>query len=62
MFFAGCTAHKKTTAPSEWIDLFNGKNLDGWYVYIRNTPVDLDSAGVFTVDDKMLHVSGKYYG
>ena len=42
--------------------LFNGKNLDGWYVYIRNTPIDLDSAGVFTVGGKMLHVSGKYFG
>jgi hypothetical protein len=46
----------------KFISLFNGKNFDGWYVYIRNNPIDTDTAGVFTVDDKMIHVSGKYFG
>ncbi len=42
--------------------LFNGKNLDGWYTFVRNSPIATDTAGVFTVDDKMIHVSGKYFG
>ena len=42
--------------------LFNGKDLSGWYTYIRNSPIDMDTAGVFTVEDKMVHVSGKYFG
>ena len=46
----------------KFTSLFNGKNLDGWYIYIRDAPVDTDTAGVFTVDDKMIHVSGKYFG
>lgn len=45
-----------------FVSLFNGKDLDGWYVYIRDNPIDTDTAGVFTVDDKMIHVSGKYFG
>ena len=46
----------------KYTSLFNGKDLDGWYIYIRDTPLDIDTAGVFTVHDNMLHVSGKYFG
>ena len=50
------------TKAQEFSSLFNGKNLDGWYIYIRNSPVGADTSGVFTVQNNMLHVSGKYFG
>ena len=42
--------------------LFNGKNLDGWYVYLRGLPAGQDTANIFTVHDNMLHISGKTFG
>jgi len=50
------------TKAQKFISLLNGKNLEGWYVYLRDTPLDMDTANVFTVQDKMLHISGKYFG
>src|SRR5215203_4453326 len=42
--------------------LFNNKNLDGWYVYLRNQPVGQDPEGIFSVKDNMLLVTGKTFG
>lgn len=36
--------------------LFNGRNLDDWYVYTAETKND--NPGVFQVIDNMIHVSG----
>lgn len=64
LFFLGCiivVGETKLLAQRS-IPLFNGKNLDGWYVYL-NPKVGLqepDSA--FTVHDNMLHITGKSVG
>lgn len=42
--------------------LFNGTNLDGWYVYLSDSPAGRDTANIFTVHDNMLHISGKTFG
>jgi hypothetical protein len=42
--------------------LFNGKDLDGWYVYLRNTDQNRDTGKVFTAHDNLLHVSGETFG
>lgn len=38
------------------IQLFNGKNLDGWYIHTRET--QSENPGIFTVVDGMLKISG----
>jgi hypothetical protein len=43
------------------IKLFNGKNLDGLYTWLSDTKYE-DPDKVFTVEDGMLHVSGKRFG
>ncbi len=43
------------------IELFNGKNLDGWTVNVRDRGAD-DVNGVFTVQDGVLRVSGEEWG
>ena len=45
----------------EVIKLFNGKNLDGLYTYLKDTGYE-DPEKVFTVVDGMLHISGEKYG
>src|SRR5258708_34512680 len=44
------------------INLFNGKNLDGWYTFLQHRGRDADPKKVFTVKDKVLRVSGEEWG
>ncbi|MEZ6130619.1 MAG: DUF1080 domain-containing protein [Planctomycetaceae bacterium] len=52
------TAISPTDGP---IKLFNGKNLEGFYTWIRDLKYS-DPNKVFTVKDGMIHVSGNGYG
>lgn len=51
-----------TVQGQQFNALFNGNNLEGWYVYLQGMPVDRDTANIFTVKDKMLQISGKTFG
>jgi hypothetical protein len=42
--------------------LFNGKNLDGWYTFIKNRVKNNDSLGVFSVKEGMLFITGQEFG
>ena len=44
------------------MELFNGKNLDGWYTYLEGQGRDKDPNKVFTVDKGLLTISGETYG
>ncbi len=43
------------------IKLFNGRNLEGFYTWLRDSQYS-DPKKVFTVQDGMLHISGDGYG
>jgi Domain of Unknown Function (DUF1080). len=47
--------------PSHKIALFNGKNLDGWYTWLRENRYD-DPQKVFSVEDGMIKISGEEWG
>ena len=47
--------------PTEVIHLFNGKDLTGWYVWLKDTQRQ-DPRKVFSVHDGMLHISGDGLG
>jgi hypothetical protein len=51
-----------TFAADGDIRLFNGKNLDGFYTYIRSHGKNNDPEGVFRVENGQIRVSGKEYG
>lgn len=55
---ARTTAIKPTDGP---IKLFNGKNLEGFYTWIRDLQY-ADPNKVFTVKDGMIHITGEGYG
>lgn len=42
--------------------LFNGKNLDGWYTYLDSLGKNNDPESVFNVEDGCLFITGKYFG
>jgi hypothetical protein len=44
------------------VNLFNGKNLDGWYTFVQNRGRDIDPKNVFTVQDGMIRISGEEWG
>lgn len=47
--------------PAQVIQLFSGKNLDGWYTWLRDNKYE-DPAHVFSVQDGMIRISGEEWG
>ena len=54
-------AQKKSVAKG-WIKLFNGKNLDGWTVKIKDHAVNDNFGNTFRVEDGVIKVSYDQYG
>lgn len=42
--------------------LFNGKDLKGWYTFLKGSGKNNDPAKVFSVHDGLLHISGAVFG
>jgi hypothetical protein len=49
-------------SEAKTIRLFNGKNLDGWYTFIRDRGRNNDPKHVFTVQDGTIKISGEEMG
>ncbi|MFI3321118.1 MAG: DUF1080 domain-containing protein [Rikenellaceae bacterium] len=60
--FAEDSPKTNPSENSEVIKLFNGKNLDNWYTYLRDRGKNVDPNGVFTVKDGLLRISGEEWG
>ncbi len=48
------TPDKKTAESQEWIQLFNGKNLDGWIIKMTKHPLGENYNNTFRVEDGMM--------
>ncbi|MCP4642108.1 MAG: DUF1080 domain-containing protein [bacterium] len=53
---------KPPISPTEPTALFNGRDLDGFYTFVRDRGRDSDPKKVFTVEDGMIRISGEEYG
>ena len=42
--------------------LFNGKDLNGWYSFLKTKGKNNDPEKIFSVEDGLLHISGKEFG
>ena len=49
-------------AENATIALFNGRDLDGFYTFLRDRGRDHDPQSVFTVNDGLLRISGEEWG
>ena len=49
-------------AKGRVVKLFNGRNLDGWYTFLRTKGKNNDPESIFKVEGKMIHVLGKDFG
>jgi len=53
----GCkSAGKGTAADEQWIQLFNGENLDGWDIKIAGYQMNDNFGNTFRVEDGLLKV------
>jgi len=46
----------------EFISLFNGKDLSGWYTWLEEKGRDNDPDNIFTIQDETLRILGKELG
>jgi hypothetical protein len=58
----GQISQEVKTAKEQNIQLFNGNDLTGWYIFLQNRGRDNDPKGVFTVKDGLLRISGEEWG
>ena len=49
-------AHGSVQTPKEWIQLFNGRNLDGWLIKFAGSPLGKNVNDTFRVSDGLLKV------
>ncbi|TWT84436.1 hypothetical protein CA13_59140 [Planctomycetes bacterium CA13] len=50
----GVSPDRASSESAQWIDLFNGKDLDGWTVKIAGHPLGENYANTFRVEDGIL--------
>ena len=61
MIFTATVFAQSDPNRKEWIQLFNGKNLDGWVVKITGYPLGENYAKTFRVENGILKVSYDQY-
>lgn len=60
--FAQNTAAPENGNTNETIELFNGRNLEGWYTFLKGYGRNNDPKDVFNVEDGLIHISGEEWG
>src|SRR5262245_37962035 len=45
-------------AADGWIDLFNGRNLDGFYTFLQRSGRNSDPKGYIRIENGLLHIMG----
>ena len=61
MIFTATVFAQSDPNRKDWIQLFNGKNLDGWVVKITGYPLGENYANTFRVENGILKVSYDQY-
>ncbi len=55
-------AVRNSNASQKYVQLFNGKNLDGWYTFLKGKGKNVDPNKVFTVKNGNIVISGEEFG
>ena len=61
IFIQGCV-QKKERSKEDWVPLFNGKDLTGWDIKIKDHPFNENYRNTFRIEDSILRVSYTDYG
>ena len=62
LFISLCVLFFSNTYSQNFKPLFNRKNLDGWYSFLKNNGKNNDPDTVFSVSGGLLHITGKEFG
>lgn len=62
LFLAACGAPKKAETENNWIQLFNGHDLDDWIVKVNHHDPGVNFGNTFRVEDGMIKVRYDQYG
>ncbi|MEO5890303.1 MAG: DUF1080 domain-containing protein [Ferruginibacter sp.] len=62
LFLFSCLGINAQETNEKMTPLFNGKNLDGWYSFLRSAGKNNDPEKVFNIEKGLLHISGKEFG
>ena len=62
LFISICSTAQNKVGKKKWIKLFNGKNLKGWTVKIKDHPVNDNFGNTFRVENGVMKVSYDQYG
>jgi hypothetical protein len=61
VLLVACNTKKGDAEKEEWVSLFNGKDLSGWDIKIKDHPLNDNYKNTFRVEDSMLRVSYSDY-
>jgi len=57
-----CAAHAGPIVPTETLELFNGRDLTGWYPALKGHAVGENPGDIVKVTDGLLHIAGEERG
>jgi len=57
LLLASCASSTNKNSKEEWVSLFNGKDLEGWNMKIKGSPLGTNYKNTFRVEDGLLKVS-----
>lgn len=60
--FPDLSSVEKANSKKAKIKLFNGKNLSGWYTFLKGKGRNIDPDKVFTVQNGLIRISGEEFG
>src|SRR5512146_2179694 len=55
-------SRQNKTSSEEWVSLFNGKDLSGWDIKIKDHPLNENYKNTFRVENNILKISYDDYG
>jgi hypothetical protein len=62
LFVVGCTNSKKIVQDNDqWVNLFNGKDINDWFVKIHHHDVNVNYGNTFRVEDSIIKVRYDQY-
>jgi hypothetical protein len=62
MLLMNCSSVKQAPRPGKWISLFNGKDINDWFVKIQHYQVGENFGNTFRAEDGMIKVRYDQYG
>lgn len=61
VFFNGCAPTNKSGTKNDWIQLFNGSNLDDWMVKVHHHEAGVNFGNTFRAEENMIKVRYDQY-